>query len=451
MAEQKKQRIRLLSGSVGGANNRILLLLLLGLGSFAAYRFHLIPGLDSFLGSRQPIAESPSCKPGVQVERVGLRYTELAELLTGHLTAAVEIADQHCFRPGPAGIDFIFPMDRGMELRQETHGTVLIKGIDLIAVDHWRFEDARSVGFSNASKFESYVAYLRQQHAMKVQVLHFSLEKPPEFDINRSLPPVLTHAQALSAPELEDLKTGAMIIDIRAPSDFSKHHRDKAANIPYEISDEGLGWRSRTVKADLFLKEDRFPIQQLPADKNTTLVFYGEDSSDIRPVRASVFADKAGYHNLRWLRDGDAELRGEQAATPEELTGIRRIEFDDLSKLAASAETSVFAVNLPNKWVSEMPMSAKALELAFPSHLRGSHSHDATELARALSEGSHALLSSLPTNKEAQVVFIGTDSLDWAPLGAAALARQAGWKNVFWYRAGALDLNYRKLLKPKSG
>ncbi|PIQ51469.1 MAG: hypothetical protein COW02_14665 [Comamonadaceae bacterium CG12_big_fil_rev_8_21_14_0_65_59_15] len=94
-------------------------------------------------------------------------------------------------------------------------------------------------------------------------------------------------------------KKAAFFIDTRSPVNFGKGHVPGANAIPYKSGspdEEGFD-----------ASKDKFDLSKLPADKAQPLVFYSDGPTGWKSYKAAVWAVKAGYKNVNYMRDGWSE------------------------------------------------------------------------------------------------------------------------------------------------
>ncbi|MDD5028298.1 MAG: rhodanese-like domain-containing protein [Rhodoferax sp.] len=97
---------------------------------------------------------------------------------------------------------------------------------------------------------------------------------------------------------LADKKT-AFFIDTRSPVNFGKGHVPGANAIPYKSgSEDAEGFDA---------SKDKFDLSKLPAAKEQALVFYSDGPTGWKSYKAAVWAVKAGYKDVNYMRDGWSE------------------------------------------------------------------------------------------------------------------------------------------------
>lgn len=107
--------------------------------------------------------------------------------------------------------------------------------------------------------------------------------------------------QIITADGLEKmLPSGAHLVDVRSPESFQKGRIPNAKNVPVFIRADGK--TSDRVSFSLNLR-------QLPARRQSLLVFYGENDLSWEPYRAALWAKNHGWQNVYWLRGGFSHWR----------------------------------------------------------------------------------------------------------------------------------------------
>lgn len=114
-------------------------------------------------------------------------------------------------------------------------------------------------------------------------------------------PTKLAGGKVITAEEgrkLADSKT-AFFIDTRNVVNFGKGHVPGANAIPYKSgSDDVEGFDA---------SKDKFDLTKLPPAKDKALVFYSDGPTGWKSYKAAVWAIKAGYQNVNYMRDGWSE------------------------------------------------------------------------------------------------------------------------------------------------
>lgn len=114
-------------------------------------------------------------------------------------------------------------------------------------------------------------------------------------------PTKLTGGKVITVEEgrkLADAKS-AFFIDTRNVVNFGKGHVPGANAIPYKSgSDDAEGFDA---------SKDKFDLSKLPAEKDKALVFYSDGPTGWKSYKAAVWAVKAGYKDVNYMRDGWSE------------------------------------------------------------------------------------------------------------------------------------------------
>lgn len=120
----------------------------------------------------------------------------------------------------------------------------------------------------------------------------FAEEAKPE------TPKTLDGGKVISAEEAKSLvdQKHAKFFDMRSAINFGKGHLPGATALPYKENSE--------YKVGFDGSKDVFDLAKLPADKNTTIVFYSDGPTGWKSYKAAVLAKKAGYKKVMWLREG---------------------------------------------------------------------------------------------------------------------------------------------------
>jgi rhodanese-related sulfurtransferase/ABC-type phosphate/phosphonate transport system substrate-binding protein len=124
-------------------------------------------------------------------------------------------------------------------------------------------------------------------------------------------PRALAGATLIDAPGVAQLVSagGVHLIDTRNNEEFKAGHLPGAKLVPYV--------EKSAKDPDFDAKEDQFDVSQLPADKNSLLVFSCNGPECWKSFKASHAAIKAGYTRVHWFRNGFPGWRdaGMQVAT----------------------------------------------------------------------------------------------------------------------------------------
>ncbi|OIP15288.1 MAG: hypothetical protein CO105_00400 [Comamonadaceae bacterium CG_4_9_14_3_um_filter_60_33] len=94
-------------------------------------------------------------------------------------------------------------------------------------------------------------------------------------------------------------KKSAFFIDTRNPVNFGKGHVPGANAIPYKGGSEDV--------EGFDASKDKFDLAKLPAAKDQALVFYSDGPTGWKSYKAAVWAVKAGYKNVNYMRNGWSE------------------------------------------------------------------------------------------------------------------------------------------------
>ena len=119
-------------------------------------------------------------------------------------------------------------------------------------------------------------------------------------EIKPLTPTSVKGARIITVEEAKGLldKKAASFFDTRSPLNFGKSHLPGATLIAYKEKSD--------FTPDFDAKLDSFDIARLPADKNAKIVIHSDGPSGWKSYKATVFAVKAGYRNVLWMRDGYA-------------------------------------------------------------------------------------------------------------------------------------------------
>lgn len=114
-------------------------------------------------------------------------------------------------------------------------------------------------------------------------------------------PTALPGGKVISVEEgkkLLDSKAG-FFVDTRSVVNFGKGHVPSAKAIPYKGSSDDM--------AEFDASKDQFDLSKLPPAKDQALVFYSDGPTGWKSYKAAVWAVKAGYKNVHYMRSGWAE------------------------------------------------------------------------------------------------------------------------------------------------
>jgi rhodanese-related sulfurtransferase len=114
-------------------------------------------------------------------------------------------------------------------------------------------------------------------------------------------PAALPGGKVISVQEARQLvdKKAAFFVDTRSVVNFGKGHVPGAQAIPYKGSSEDA--------AGFDAAKDQFDVGKLPSDKTQPLVFYSDGPTGWKSYKAAVWAVKAGYKNVNYMRSGWAD------------------------------------------------------------------------------------------------------------------------------------------------
>jgi len=88
----------------------------------------------------------------------------------------------------------------------------------------------------------------------------------------------------------------ARFFDMRSAVNFGKGHVPGATALPYK--------EKSSYSADFAASVDGFDLGALPSDKSSLLLFYSDGPTGWKSYKAAVLAVRAGYRNVKWLREG---------------------------------------------------------------------------------------------------------------------------------------------------
>ncbi len=91
-------------------------------------------------------------------------------------------------------------------------------------------------------------------------------------------------------------KKAAFFVDTRNVVNFGKGHVPGANAIPYKGSSDDV--------ENFDASKDKFELEKLPAAKDQALVFYSDGPTGWKSYKAAVWAVKAGYKNVNYMRAG---------------------------------------------------------------------------------------------------------------------------------------------------
>jgi len=102
--------------------------------------------------------------------------------------------------------------------------------------------------------------------------------------------------EIVSVEQARGLVGKAAFYDMRSAVNFGRGHIPGATALPY-------GQKS-ALSESFDASADRFNMAKLPADKGTVVVFYSDGPTGWKSYKAAVLASRAGYTNVKWLREG---------------------------------------------------------------------------------------------------------------------------------------------------
>lgn len=105
--------------------------------------------------------------------------------------------------------------------------------------------------------------------------------------------------QVISVNQALELLGKVPFFDFRSALNFGKSHIKGAVALPYDPKSE------KSVGFDA--SKDKFDMAKLPRDKSSPVVFYSDGPSGWKSYKAAVLAHRAGYSNVKWMRDGTNE------------------------------------------------------------------------------------------------------------------------------------------------
>lgn len=383
----------------------------LSISAFAA----AIIGMSIVFFNRDQIDQSPGCGQLGQSEVVPLSVPSLAWLHEWHRTAQM-VFESRCFRVGkeyPTQIRYF--MADGSWIYQTIGTIVRVKRIHLI--DPQSPASRRTLTLVGAADEEEYRRFIRfyPKNAL-IQLLEIEYVRGPIGAADRG---TQIESSVFKPMDWFGLTRDMIVVDVRSRSEFLKSHAENALNIEY--AKESAGEISFFKLLESFAATDRFSTDQLPNNKDTPLVFVGTNLVDIRPFRALIRAYVAGWRNLYWLRDGEMgrlHLASETPPTPPDIATLQHAE--DLIQLESKTRAKLISVEMDkidpgyNSVFESINIPIDDLSMSFP-------------------------VEKLPNDKETPLVFSGTDLYDQNALRSARLVKQAGWKNIYWYRGGRMD------------
>ncbi len=119
----------------------------------------------------------------------------------------------------------------------------------------------------------------------------------------------LPGAKIINAAEAKAMiAKGIRIYDVRLIEEYEHGHIPNSVLLPYS--------ESSAKEVDFDPAEDKFPLNQLPADKNETLIMYCDGTICWKSYKSTQMAVKAGWKNILWFRGGLPEWK--EAGLPVE-------------------------------------------------------------------------------------------------------------------------------------
>ena len=102
--------------------------------------------------------------------------------------------------------------------------------------------------------------------------------------------------EVISVEQGNALVGKAAFFDMRSAINYGKGHIKGAVALPYDQ-------KSDTTES-FDASKDRFNMAKLPPDKSKPIVFYSDGPTGWKSYKAAVLAARAGYTNVKWMRDG---------------------------------------------------------------------------------------------------------------------------------------------------
>lgn len=104
--------------------------------------------------------------------------------------------------------------------------------------------------------------------------------------------------EIVTVDQAKGLVGKAQFFDMRSAVNFGKGHIKGAKAMPYD---------GKSQNAENFdPAQDKFDLAKLPTDKNTVIVFYSDGPAGWKSFKAATQAAKAGYKQVKWMREGTA-------------------------------------------------------------------------------------------------------------------------------------------------
>lgn len=109
-------------------------------------------------------------------------------------------------------------------------------------------------------------------------------------------PNELEGVKIISTDEAKKLMSDkdVMIFDMRKNLHYGMGHIPGSISLPYQ-------W---ITKGEIPARKGKFDMLKLPSNKEAVIIFYCESAKGWESYNASKTAQKAGYKNIMWLREG---------------------------------------------------------------------------------------------------------------------------------------------------
>ena len=122
-------------------------------------------------------------------------------------------------------------------------------------------------------------------------------------------PNALPGATTIKAAEAKTMiEKGIKVFDVRVGEEYDVSHVPGAIHLPYG--------ESSAKEVDFDHAEDKFSLNQLPADKNQALIMYCDGTICWKSYKSALMAIRAGWKNVYWFRGGLPEWK--EAGLPVE-------------------------------------------------------------------------------------------------------------------------------------
>lgn len=110
--------------------------------------------------------------------------------------------------------------------------------------------------------------------------------------------------EVVSVEKARDLIGKAQFFDMRSAVNYGKGHVKGAVALPYD---------QKSDKSENFdAAKDKFDMSKLPKEKSAAIVFYSDGPTGWKSYKAAVLASRAGYTNVKWMREGTAGWTAKQ-------------------------------------------------------------------------------------------------------------------------------------------